>query len=243
MGKSIYLLKIFLLSNVFPLTQQEHDRITRLVGYVVRLYGRYFLSASLSVAAPRHDLTLWYDLRLYHRHDRDIAQAALTSVRRHLWYLCPELVVLALFDDFTTYDEKQMIAVTLFHTPRPNAFATGKPGQPNFDPVAVHLTDDKPSLAAFINERSWLLFSLLDSPAEWLGDDPAIWPDNHDYIACKMFCQDLEVVNDPAERAVKDVADCAQMTRDPAHRDTIIMVRSDHRGRVANLKKANLNLV
>lgn len=51
------------------------------------------------------------------------------------------------------------------------------------------------------------------------------------------------VVNDPAERAVKDVQDCAQMTRDPAHRDTVILVRADHRGRVAQLRKADLNNV
>ena len=53
----------------------------------------------------------------------------------------------------------------------------------------------------------------------------------------------MMVVNDPAERAVKDVQDCAQMTRDPAHRDTVILVRSDHRGRVAQLKKVDLDNV
>ena len=237
MGKSIYLLKIFLLSNVFPLTRTERKRITRLVGYIVHLY---FLSASLSVAAPRHDLTFWYDLIAYHHYDREIAQASLASVRRHLWYLCPELVVLALFDDFTTYDEKQMIAVSLVHTSRPDAFATGKP---NFDLVAIHLTEDKPSLASFINERSWLLFSLLGSEAGWLYDDPNLWSDNEDYIACKMLCKALPVVNDAAERAVKDVTDCAHMSRDPTHRDNIILVRSEHRAHVPNLSKASLKKV
>ena len=51
----------------------------------------------------------------------------------------------------------------------------------------------------------------------------------------------MEVVNDAAERAVKDVTDTAQLTRDPAHRDTIIVVWSDDRGRVENLRKNNLN--
>ena len=119
--------------------------------------------------------------------------------------------------------------------PRPNVFVIGKPGQPDFNPIAIHLTDDKPSLAAFINARSWLLFAHLDSEAEWLSDDPAIMTDNEDYNRCKMFCQDLEVVNHSAECAVKDVADCANMTHDPAHRNTVIIVRSDHRGQVENL--------
>ena len=49
------------------------------------------VSAPLSAVAPQHDLTLWYDLQSYVQFDRDIARAALSSVRRHLWYLCPFL--------------------------------------------------------------------------------------------------------------------------------------------------------
>ena len=243
MGKSLYLLKIFLLHHEFPLAIQQSQNITRLVGFVIQLYGRYFLSAPLSTAAPRHDLTLWYDLKTYQHYDQEIAEAALGSVRRHLWYLCPELVVLALFDDHTTVDEKQQMAVTLCNMVHLGAFDIGKPGQPSFNLIAAKLTEEKPSLAEFLTERSWLLFHLLGSDARWLHEHPEVWSDNEDYEYCKGFCQDMMVVNDPAERAVKDVQDCAQMTRDPAHRDTIIVVRSDHCGRVAQLRKADLNNV
>ena len=243
MGKSLYLLKIFLLHHIFPLTPVEQVKIERLVAYIVGIYARYFLSAPLSAAAPRHDLILWYDLQSYVQFDRDIARAALSSARRHLWYLCPELVVLALFDADTSVQERHVLALTLLNTPCPDNFATGKPGQPKFDPVAAHLGDDRPLLAAFVTERSWLLFHLLESRAEWLGDDLDTWHDNDDYIRCQLLCLDMEVVNDAAERALKDVTDTAQLTRDPAHRDTIIIVRSDHRGRVANLRKNNLNNV
>ncbi len=237
MGKSIYLLKEFLLIHVFPLTPVEKNRITRLVDFIVCLYGRYFLSGPLSTAAPRHDITLWYDLQSYRQHDQEIAEAALISMRRHLWYLCPELVPLALFDDYTPIEEKQTIAVSLIHAPRPNVFATGKPGQPHFDPIAQLLTNNKPSLGEFVTERSWLLFSYLGSQATWLSDDPAIWPDSPDYEACKLFCEDIHVVNDPAERAVRNVQETAKMTRDPAHRDAVILVQNDHRGRVSNLRR------
>ena len=243
MGKSLYLLKIFLLRHVFPLTPLEQTRIKRLVAFVVRIYARYFLSAPLALAAPRHDITLWYDLQTYLQFDQDIARAAITSVRRHLWYLCPQLVVLALFDSFTSIQEKQAMARALLNTRRPRQFNLGKPGQPGFNPVAAHLQGNQPLLGAFVTEQSWLLFSLIESQAEWLHDDPNTWLDNDDYFRCQALCQDMEVVNDAAERAVKDVTDTAQMARDPAHRDTIIIVRSDHRGRVTNLRKANLNNV
>ena len=243
MGKSIMLQKIFLLLDAFPLTPQELQKVKRLVCFVVTLYGRYFLSAPLSLAAPRRELTMWYDLQSYRQHDQQIAQAALTSMRRHLWYLCPELVILALFDELTSYDEKQILATMLLNTPRPNVFATGKPGQPAFNSVARLLTNDKPSLGAFVTERSWLLFSLLGSQTNWLQDDPAVWPDSVEYENCQRFCKELEVVNDPAERAVKAVQETANMTRDPAHRDAVVVVMCDHRGRVANLRKTNLNAV
>lgn len=243
MGKSLYLLKIFLLSNSFPLTANQSEHLTRLVGFVVHLYGRYFLSAPLAAAAPRHDLSLWYDLKEYRHFDNEIADAALASLRRHLWYLCPELVVLSMFDDHTPLEEKQEMAIALYNLPRPQVYTTGKPGQPNFDPVGVHLLDVKPSLAAFITPRSWLLFHLLESNAGWLQQDPEMWPNNAEYQFLQNFVNDLMVVNDPAERAVKDVQECAQLTRDPAHRDNVILVRSDHRGRVARLRKADLHNV
>ena len=40
-----------------------------------------------------------------------------------------------------------------------------------------------------------------------------------DYMDQTLRASDLMVTNDPAERAIKDVQDCAQVTRDPAHRD------------------------
>ena len=49
----------------------------------------------------------------------------------------------------------------------------------------------------------------------------------------------LQVVNGPSERAVKEVQDFAQMTRDPADWDNVILVANDHGGRVTY----NLSLV
>ena len=82
-----------------------------------------------------------------------------------------------------------------------------------------------------------------DSSPLYLMRQLIVWSDDEDYENCKRFCCDLMVTNDPAERAVKDVQDCAQVTRDPAHRDSVILVRTDHRGRVVQLRKADLDNV
>lgn len=78
--------------------------------------------------------------------------------------------------------------------------------------MAAHLKPAKPSLAAFVNKRSWLLFNLLDIEGAWLSEHPAVWPDSEEFS--KRFCKVMIVVNDPAERAVKDIQDCTQTTHD-----------------------------
>ncbi len=67
---------------------------------------------------------------------------------------------------------------SLLQAQLPLAFAPGKPGQPDFNPVTGKLTNIKPNLATFVSPRSWLLFSLIDANVRWLHDDPADWVRN-----------------------------------------------------------------
>jgi hypothetical protein len=251
MGKSLYILKIYLLSHVFELSRRDSKNLDGIAEYIILIYVRYFLSSRLSTAAPRLDLSFWYELKTYRgllpvTLQRKIVDEASRSVRRHLWYLCPELAVLGLFDDELSEYEKEKMALQLTQTPCPAAFQTGKPGQPNFDPIAAHLTAERPSLSMFITDRSWLVFHLLDiqmPSLHWLTLPPSEWNRFPTYLHMRSFLQDMEVVNDAAERAVKAVGEYAHMTRAVGDRDNVILVACDHRGRIANLRKRNLNYV
>ena len=53
---------------------------------------------------------MYYNITEYQQYDQQIAKAARASVKRHLWYLRPELVVLALFDEGTPLEKKQIMA-------------------------------------------------------------------------------------------------------------------------------------
>ena len=265
MGKSLYILKIYVLSHVFNrLTPREQQALHRLVRFIITLYGRYFLSASLSTAAPRHDAELWYNLHMYRHVDEVLAGKAISSVKRHLWYIVPELVVLALFDDEVLNDEKQVMATTLVSIPRPAHFTPGKPGHPAFRPVIDLLSEEKPSLGVFINERSWLIFHLAApylertrpipgqqtplapitaDPLAWLTEDPAVWTDYEEYVRLQKWMMEIQVTNDAAERGVKNAQEVAEISRDPSHRDNVVLVMNDHRGRLARLRKADLNQI
>ena len=52
----------------------------------------------------------------YHVYEPGIAEATMKSMRRHLWYGTPELVVLSLFDEYLPDTEKMMMASTMQQT-------------------------------------------------------------------------------------------------------------------------------
>ena len=76
---------------------------------------------------------------------------ALTSVSRHLCYLCAELIALALFDISLPDFEKRNIAEKLVPIPRPTEFHKG---MPDLDSVADLIGEEKPFLAAFVTMQS-----------------------------------------------------------------------------------------
>ena len=94
---------------------------------ILALYGKYFLQSSLTVALPKLDILFIKHLTMYKNIDIDIANCVLQSVKRHLWYLTPELVPLSLFDKDVSIEEKQMMASKLTQINVPESFKSGKP--------------------------------------------------------------------------------------------------------------------
>ena len=58
----------------------------------------------------------------------------------------------------------------------------------------------------------WLLFNLMSLNVGWMYLPPAQWPGDGDYNRFQNTMTNLKVVNDAAERAVKDVTDFADYT-------------------------------
>ena len=99
MGKALYLLKIYILSLIYNrLTSRQLISLERMVLFILALYGKYFLQSSLTVAAPKLDMVFINNLNMFKNIDIGIANCVLHSVKRHLWYLTPELIPLSLFD-------------------------------------------------------------------------------------------------------------------------------------------------
>ena len=60
---------------------------------------------------------------------------------------------------------------------------------------------------------------ILTTGLAWLKVHPMLWNDYDEYVRLQEWVKQLPVVNDSAERAVKNAQEMAMVTRDPDYRD------------------------
>ena len=88
-----------------------------------------------------------------------------------------------------------------------------------------------------VGPNSWLLFNLLDDDGAWLALPPDQWERSLSYQRMSKFVQYLAVVNDAAERGVKDVQDYANAAGDGSYREQIVLVANSHRAKLPSFLK------
>ena len=141
-------------------------------------------------------------------------------------------MIFALFDDFLDPNVKEMMARPLHATPRPLVFNSGKPDFP--------AVIDNPSMDQFVGQKSWLLFHLLGTNGDWLAMPADQWIGDHEYCSMRDIVTKLEVVNDIAERGVKDTQEFSNAAGDGAHRERIILVSNSHRIKLPGYTKREM---
>ena len=230
-------MKLSMLSHSLPpdmINIVNIDDIQRMAQFISLFYMPYFLQARLSSEASRLDLTLWKHMEVYEKHDTDIADEVKKYINRQLWYLTEECAVFSLCDDGVNDNEKIDLCQSLLAIPRPTTFS---PQKPTFPVQILAQNPDNLSLSSFIGSRSWLIFHLLENNGSWLNEPPAEWNLNEEYVDMKSIISSLSVVNDTAERGIKDIEDYANSAKDGQERDQIILVSNSHRCKVKDFLK------
>ena len=128
--------------------------------------------------APWHDLCLYKKLIRYKQINETISAAAVKAFNRHLWYLTPELVVLALFGKSVPSNERKALAKALMNI-KPAYNLPDRPtmrhgvdfGKPMF-PV---LPTEDTTLADLISEDSWWTVKLLNMNLDFLNENFEEW--------------------------------------------------------------------
>ena len=111
MSKCIYYLKIKLLSNIFIMNEVEISQVEEICQFVLVLYVKAWFMAPLPTSAARNDLQFMLNVSKYRLVTRPkIAMDLLQSCSRHLWYLVPQTVILALADPGLSSQQKEKMA-------------------------------------------------------------------------------------------------------------------------------------
>ena len=143
--------------------------------------------------------------------------------------------MLGLFDEGLDDVTKSVMALRLNETPRPRNMRLGKPAFP--DRRLSRDDDNDLTLASFIGRMLWLIFELIDGESDWLTLPPQQWQGNAHFQTMAMVVKNMNVVNDAAERGIKDVTEYANFARDGTYRDEIIIVSNSHRCRIPEFLK------
>ena len=194
MAKAIYSLKIWMFRHQFQLTTKDETGIRDVCLFTVKIYIKYWFSASSAPMAPRNDLQLLHDLKDYEAHHHQIASIAMKKILGHLWYLSEELVALAFFDDNVSVATKENMVKAIRNTTSED------------DPLKRIALDPSQvqsnGLEDFVTSNTLRFFQIMDLPCSFLDIGVDNWDTNEDYQSSKRTVVNLRVVNDLAERGV-----------------------------------------
>ena len=118
MSKAIYNLKLLLLSKVFKMSEKELNCVMDISVFIVIFYVKIWFQSSFGICAARNDLQFMAHMLKYRLYKPTTAFVVLQNCRRHLWYLCSQLIPLALCDKELENSEREGLAKAIHAQPR-----------------------------------------------------------------------------------------------------------------------------
>ncbi|CAH0560540.1 unnamed protein product [Brassicogethes aeneus] len=186
----------------FKISAEEKQVLPDVSLFIATSYVKPWLQCTLAAKAPNQDLSFLKSLKKYEAIDKSISNAALTKFCQHLWYLCDEIAILALFDDEVDDQTKTKMVSNL---EREKTFDLGKRYIPSKEEISNTLYGR--SLEDFVSNKSKNLFSRLKIDDSFLKESVSSWKENKVYLKAKSQAVSLKAINDTAERAVKLMQD------------------------------------
>ena len=234
MPSILYPAKMFAFHTQAGYDRDMVEKLEALCKFNALFYVEKWLRSSVGVDAPFNDLQLWHSLNDYRRYDSAVADAAITALERHLWYLTEECVVFSLFTNHVDDAERQQIARQLQRTAQPATFERGQPMFPILTP--------RTKLVHLIGQKSWFLFESLGVGTQWMRKPLHQWTLDEDYKKAEAFVRNVKVVSDVSERAVKLIQDFAtSITNDEEQKQYLLQVVESQRRAIPSFKKELLS--
>ena len=89
----------------------------------------YFLQCPIAASVPPEDLDFWVDLLAYkdcfdhHSAEFEMVSSVQENFPNHLWYITEHLVILGLFSEHLSNEERRSVAVKLCSQVKPQKFS------------------------------------------------------------------------------------------------------------------------
>lgn len=209
MSKAIYCLKIFIFRQEYKLNKREYDSISDICIFIVRCYVRAWFNAPNACFAPRQDLQFLHDLYAYKTIDEKLSEVTQKKFINHLWYLSPESVGFAFFDDEISDDTKIKMVQALKNDDNVDGefedlINLEKRLSVKLNEVPSFINNN---IESFISNKTLNFFERFNLNYNFFETSPSTWENNLEYKQGKEIVSKLKVVNDTAERAVKLIED------------------------------------
>lgn len=161
MARAIYALKLYLFRHEIELDSDSEYYLRRFCLFVSLVYTKYWNLSSNASDAAFNDINFLKELDKFKRIDHQTASVALDAFGRHLWYLSDELILLSLFSNKVSMQEKlDLIILLTKHIGRRTENSIKFTGQ---------IVDiQKLELSDFISTRSYFLLHMLDIDLSFL---------------------------------------------------------------------------
>lgn len=198
MNKAIYSLKMFLFRNEIGLDRDTIRKLRRFCLFTTIVYVKFWNRCSVTTDAPANDLEFLKEMDFYMEIDTELAETAINTFKRHLWYLGEELIILSLFSRKVSNEEKDLMALILIAT-------TSAPRTHNSVRYQDELIDiENLDLHNFVSARSNFLLNKLEIDQSFLNECAEDWGNFESFKDAEKKINDLMIsVNDGCERLLR----------------------------------------
>ena len=242
MSKCLYYLKLKLLLKTFKISDVQQAQVEEISTFILIFYVKAWFLSPLSTAAARNDLSFMANMLRYRLVTKPrVVFAVLQSCYRHLWYLVPQTVILALADPGLSDSQKEGMARKL-HSLERSKIETGKPVFPVVDWSGESI--QIPEMSSFVTSSSWLIFNLLGltGSQDWLTVPASLWDNFQEFRKLKEFALNIAVCNDIAERGIAMITRYIDKAESEEQVQALLQVVEFHRALVTNSNKTSLKL-
>lgn len=237
MSKAIYSLKIYIFRNSFALTSAQKKGLFDLCQFIVFIYVKAWFTSPLAVKAPSGDLEFFKKLWSYKDIDSEIADKGLYKFKNHLWYISPEASALSFFDKTLSIDTKRKMVAAL------------KKEDVDLKPKKKFSFKKKENLSTilnkdidyFINSHTLKFFDRFEIDKEFLNLEVSTWNENEKFQDALKLVEELQVVNDCAERSVHLFEEFSNiLTTKEEQKQFLVQEVANHRKRCPDARKSTV---